>query len=112
LRQTQEQATAELRRQLEEKMQEINDAITNETDVSASAIAEESQIRASESTLIQSLAELSVHNNTLVVTAPMSGRVAALNIKAGDHASTTVPLFAIVPQSGPLEVEVLVPSEA
>ncbi len=100
-----------LRRQIREKQGEMADALASETTVTANAAAEASQLRAAKSALLQSLAELGL-KGTLIVTAPISGRIAAVNAKAGDNAEAGTPLFAIAPEGGPLEAELIVPTRA
>lgn len=106
---THEQALLDLKRLLEQKLEQANDALATQTDISTNANSETSQIRASKSALSQGLAQIGVRN-ALVVTAPIAGRVAAVNVKAGDEPGSRLPLFAIAPDGGPLEVELLVPT--
>jgi membrane fusion protein len=46
------------------------------------------------------------------ITAPITGRVAALQVSIGEVADTRVPLMTILPEGGSLEADLYVPSRA
>lgn len=106
-----EQSLADIRRQVDAKRAEALDADAQIRSLPMSNEIEVSQLRAQRATVAQSLAELAVQD-TLSLRAPVAGRIAAVNIRAGDSAPPGTPLFVIAPTSGRLEAELLAPTRA
>jgi membrane fusion protein len=73
--------------------------------------SEASQLRSAKSQLETGLTELSVQDG-YVIKAPIAGRIASLNIRAGEAASPNAPLISIAPSGSPMEAQVLVPTRA
>ncbi len=78
--------------------------------ISPTQANEASQIRAAKSQLESGLTELSVSDG-YVVRAPISGKVASLNLRVGE-AAANAPFAAIVPINSVMEAELLVPTRA
>ncbi|THD82665.1 MAG: HlyD family efflux transporter periplasmic adaptor subunit [Phenylobacterium sp.] len=107
----QQQAVADLARQAQAKEAEAASTRSQAEASPQKASFDAAQLRSSEAALRQALAELNLHDR-LFIRAPIAGRVTAINVKAGEAARSTVPLFAIAPETGPLEAEVFVPTRA
>jgi membrane fusion protein len=73
--------------------------------------SEASQLRSAKTQLETGLTELSVQDG-YVVRAPIAGRVASLNIRAGEAANPNVPLISLAPKGSPMEAQILVPTRA
>lgn len=107
----QQQALAELDRQVASRVNEAADARAQAAAVPVASASEISQLRASRSTLEQSLAEADTQAANVIV-APVAGKVAYINMRPGEAVLPTVPLFAVAPANGVLSAELLVPTRS
>ncbi|HWT51000.1 MAG TPA: HlyD family efflux transporter periplasmic adaptor subunit [Caulobacter sp.] len=105
----QQQAVVELGRQLEVLAAEARDAAAQAKSIPISAATTLSQLRSSKTMLEQSLAEISAQTIS-VLKAPIDGKVAFVNVRAGEAVSATVPLFAVSPEGGKFIAELFVPT--
>jgi membrane fusion protein len=69
------------------------------------------QLRSSRGELEQALTQLDIHQ-AYVMTAPLAGRIAALQADIGQTATSQMPLVALVPDGIDLEANLLVPSRS
>lgn len=97
--------------QITSKQSEIDDAEQTIKLLRAEKAVSLSELRATREGLMQALAEVDAQGEN-IIRAPVSGVVAAVNLRTGDSADVSVPIFAIAPQSRNLEAEVWVPSRA
>ena len=106
-----EQSVTDLARQIDAKRSEATDIEAEALALPTGSALEESQLRAQKTVLEQTLAELAIQDS-IVLKAPISGQVAAINIHIGDTVSASGPAIAIAPTGEPLVAELLVPSKA
>ncbi|WP_298283661.1 HlyD family efflux transporter periplasmic adaptor subunit [Novosphingobium sp.] len=90
---------------------EITDIARQRATLAPAARSETSQIRSARSQLESGLTELSVQDG-YVVRAPVSGRIASLNLRVGEAASQQAPVATIAPAGSALEAQLLVPTRA
>ena len=76
-----------------------------------SAAVEASQIRAAITSLEQALVELDMQTSN-VLYAPISGRVAYLNLRVGDSVAPNIPVVIIAPKGSKLEAQLLIPTRS
>ena len=106
-----DQTIAELQRQIAAKLADADD-IQRQAEAQPTALAADlAQLRAQKVTYQQSLVELGAQD-TLTIRSPIAGRVAAVNIRAGDLASPASPLIAVAPANSALMAELFAPSRA
>lgn len=101
----------ELERQVGTLEAQIRDLTHTESTLPLDRDERLSQLRGGEADLRKVLAELDLAQG-YVLTAPVSGRVAALSATNGQAASPNAPLAALVPDGSGMEVHLLVPSRA
>jgi membrane fusion protein len=106
-----EQSLADLVRQIEAKRAEAKDAREQAAAIPTATAMDLSQLRAQRASLNEALAELATQDS-LVLRAPVSGKVAAVNIRAGDTALGGAPAVSIAPAASRLIGELFVPTKA
>ncbi|MFM2045582.1 MAG: hypothetical protein RLY86_4158 [Pseudomonadota bacterium] len=107
----QEGTVAELERQLGARRADLQE-MEHAADLIPLERAERlSQLRSARSQLMQALAELEV-GQAYVLTAPVDGRVAALQAAPGQAAASNTPIVALVADGADLEAHLLLPTRA
>lgn len=106
-----QQTLAGLQQQLTAKSAEIGDARAQLAGLSVQSAREVADLRAGQQSLIQQSAQLE-GQRAYVVTAPISGRVTALQVASGRTASENMPMMVIVPDGATLKAELYAPSRA
>ncbi|MDZ7281955.1 HlyD family efflux transporter periplasmic adaptor subunit [Sphingomonas sanguinis] len=101
----------ELDRQISVLKQAISDAKQEAGTTPNLAAIEASQVRSAISSVNQSIAELDVQSKN-VYKSKINGIVAYSNAKVGQNVSPSIPLFAIAPDSSPIQAVVLIPSRS
>jgi membrane fusion protein len=107
----QEQAVVEITRQVAAKRSAAEDTKAQIDAVTPTRDIANSELRASRAGLVQSLAEYDVQGN-MVITSPIHGRIAAVNVHSGDTLTPASPLFAIAPVGGHLTAEIMAPTRS
>jgi len=106
-----QQSLAGLRQQLTQKRADANAARAQLAGLSADAARGESEIRASLQSLSQQRMQME-GERAYVITAPISGRVTAIQAGVGKLAPTQAPLLTIVPADTSLKAELFAPTRA
>lgn len=107
-----EQSTIQsLEQQREQRRGDLKDAQAQRTALPLERADKLSQLRSARSELEQALTQLEV-NSAYVLTAPVAGRVAALQAEPGQTTTAQSPLAALVPTGSGLEANLLVPTHS
>lgn len=104
----QQQAVDEFDRQIESRTAQIEDLRSQISALPSRQQVEEAQLRGLRADIEQSLAANAYRSNASL-RAPSTGVIAAVNIRAGETVSPTLPAASIAPV-GPLEAELLLPT--
>ena len=108
---SQEGTVAELGRQLGARRADLREAEHAAGLLPLERAERLSQLRSARSQLAQSLAEMEV-GQAYVLTAPVDGRVAALQADPGQAAAPNTPIVALVAEGADLEAHLLLPTRA
>lgn len=106
-----QQQLAGLRQQLSARMAEVDQGRAQITSIGAQTAQGAVEIESSLQGLAQQKAQLEGEQG-YVITAPISGRITALQTAAGRTAIPNVPLMVIVPDGSTLRVELYAPTRA
>lgn len=106
-----QQQLESLRQQLAAKQAESAQTVIQLRSLTVEAEQEASQIQESQQLLAQQKAQVE-GDQAYVVTAPISGRVTALQTAQGRTATPNIPIMAIVPERSALKAEIYAPSRA
>lgn len=96
--------------QIRTQQAQLAQARSDMTDIDAQQSQEEAQLRAARAGLRANAAELG-YRSAATLTAPISGVVTAVNLRAGETAKPGIPVISIAPP-GPLCAEILLPTRA
>ena len=108
----QRSAIYELDRQREERQEDFNEAQLQLAALPSQLSEKLAQLASQRSEIKQSLTQQDVTNRSYVVTAPVAGKIAALQALPGQTYDTRSPLAALIPAGSELEATLLVPSRA
>lgn len=106
-----QQELAGLRQQLSARLADAAQARAQITSLSAESAQGISEIQSNLQAMVQQQAQLEGEQG-YIVTAPISGRVTALQTAAGRTANPNVPLMVIVPDRSQLKAELYAPTRA
>lgn len=106
-----QQALSTLRQQLAQRHADTAAARTELMAISVDSARSEADIRASMQSLSQQRAQME-GERAYVVTAPVSGRITAVQTGVGRLATSSAPLLTIVPTGSPLKAELFAPTRA
>ncbi len=105
------QTLAGLEQELGAKISEVDGARMQMSSLTIEAARNEASLRDGQQSLVQQKAQLE-GQRAYVVTAPITGRVTAVQIASGRTASTSFPMMVIVPENANLTAELYAPSRA
>ena len=105
---TNQQAVADFERQIQDQRSQAATLRSNAADTALKQQVDESQLRASISTLDTTIADID-YKRAATLRAPASGEVVAVNVDAGQTTRRTMPVVAIAP-TGRLGAELLLPT--
>jgi len=108
---TQESAIEAQQQQRQQRRSDLNDMEAELVALPTEYADKISKLRSLRSELQQSLAQLEI-NSAYQITAPVTGRIAALQATVGQNVGAQTPLAAIIPEASSLEATLLVPPRA
>jgi membrane fusion protein len=106
-----QQELARLHQQLNSLQSDVGQAVAQLSRTDADADSEVVTVRATTESLTQQRAQLR-GERAYIITAPISGRVAALQTGIGRTAQANVPLMEIIPEGSRLHAEIYAPTRA
>ena len=105
------QTFASLEQQLAAKISEAAQARGQMNALAVESARDEADLQAGQQSLVQQRAQLE-GQRSYIVTAPIAGRVTAVQVASGRTANVNVPMMVIVPEGAALKAELYAPSRA